>query len=72
MPSPFMIPFLLALALSGPAVAQEHHQREHGASSSKVHTPYAGLHRRSIKALSDQQISDLRADAAWAWHSRPS
>jgi hypothetical protein len=30
-------------------------------SSSTALTPYAGLHRRSIKALSDQQVSDLRA-----------
>jgi hypothetical protein len=27
----------------------------------QVHAPYAGLERRSIKALSEQQIADLRA-----------
>ena len=61
MPSTSTIAFLLALALSGSAFAQEHHQREHGASPSSAHTPYAGLQQRSIKALSDQQVSDLRA-----------
>jgi hypothetical protein len=45
----------LALALlAGPAVAQ-HHGHSHG------QTPYAGLHQRAIKALSDQQVADLRA-----------
>lgn len=39
----------LIVALGGVAVAQ--HQ----------HTPYAGLHQRAVKALSDQQIADLRA-----------
>jgi Spy/CpxP family protein refolding chaperone len=38
--------------LTGAAVAQQH---QHGQS------PYAGLQQRSVKALSDQQISDLRA-----------
>src|SRR5438874_10327714 len=36
------------------AVAQEHHQR-HGQS------PYAGMEKRPIKALSDQQVADLKA-----------
>ena len=42
----------LAVLLAGPAVAQQH---QHGQS------PYAGLQQREVKALSDQQISDLRA-----------
>ena len=42
----------LAVLLAGPAVAQQH---QHGQS------PYAGLHQREVKALSEQQISDLRA-----------
>lgn len=43
---------LLAL-LAGPAIAQ-HHKHHHN------QTPYAGLHQRTIKALSDEQIADLR------------
>ena len=42
---------LLMMALAGPSVAQhQHHQ-----------APYAGLQQRAVKALNDQQISDLRA-----------
>ena len=36
------------------AVAQEHHQK-HGQS------PYAGLEKRPVKALNEQQVTDLRA-----------
>jgi hypothetical protein len=43
---------LLAL-LVGPAIAQQQHQ--HG------HAPYAGMQQRTLKALSEQQIADLRA-----------
>jgi len=32
-----------------------------GAASAQSHQPYAGLQSRAIKALSDQQIADLRA-----------
>ena len=42
----------LLMLVSGPAMAQNHH---HG------HSPYAGLQQRAIKALSEQQLSDLRA-----------
>ena len=42
---------LLTMALAGPAVAQ--HQPHQA--------PYTGLQQRTVKALSDQQISDLRA-----------
>ena len=42
---------LFALVWAGPACAQhQHHQ-----------TPYAGFQQREVKALSEQQISDLRA-----------
>ena len=42
---------LMVLAFGLPASAQhQHHQ-----------TPYAGLQQRAIKALSDQQVADLRA-----------
>jgi hypothetical protein len=40
--------------LASPAFAQEHHRR-HGQG------PYAGLQQRAVKALSEQQIADLRA-----------
>lgn len=39
------------LALGGLAAAQH----QHGAA------PYAGMHQRAVKAMSDQQIEDLRA-----------
>jgi Spy/CpxP family protein refolding chaperone len=42
---------LSILVLGGVAVAQH----EHG------NTPYAGLQQRAVKALSDQQVADLRA-----------
>ena len=45
---------VLAL-LAGPAAAQHHRQHQHG------QTPYAGLQQRAIKALSDEQIADLKA-----------
>lgn len=41
----------LTLALSGFALAQHQHET----------APYAGKQNRSVKALSDQQIADLRA-----------
>lgn len=41
---------VIVLALAGTASAQQHGQ-----------APYAGLQQRSVKALSDQQIGDLRA-----------
>ena len=44
----------LAVLLAGPALGQQH-QHQHGQS------PYAGLQQRDVKALSDQQIADLRA-----------
>ncbi len=49
-----MKPWIVALivALAGPAVAQHH---QHGQQ------PYASLQQRTVKALSDQQMSDLRA-----------
>jgi len=43
---------VLLILLAGPTVAQQH---EHG------HSPYAGLEHREIKALSEQQIADLKA-----------
>src|SRR5688572_6114210 len=43
----------IVVALGGPAAAQHQHGH-HG-------TPYAGQQTRGVKALSDQQIADLRA-----------
>lgn len=43
---------VLMLFLAGPAVAQQH---KHG------HSPYAALQQRDVKALSEQQVADLRA-----------
>src|SRR3712207_6539051 len=47
-----LAPFALAL-LIGPAAAQPGH--------TPSGTPYAGLERRAVKALSDEQIADLRS-----------
>lgn len=52
-----------AIALAGviastmPAAAQMHGAHQHGGPA----TPYGGMERRAVKALSDQQIADLRA-----------
>ena len=64
-----MKPFQLALvALCAwlPAAFAQHtgaNHREHGATtpSKQAHGPYAGMQERAIKALSEQQLSDLRA-----------
>jgi hypothetical protein len=44
---------LTMTALGGPASAQHHQQPQHA--------PYAGFQQREVKALSAQQIADLRA-----------
>ena len=36
-------------------------QHQHGQHKQHDHAPYAGLQQRAVKALSDQQLSDLRA-----------
>lgn len=57
---------LLAIAFAGVsslAIAQQHgaHGQHDQAMRHGQHAPYAGLQKRDIKALSEQQISDLRA-----------
>jgi hypothetical protein len=47
----FGIAISALMALAGPATAQH----QHGQS------PYAGMQQRAVKALSDQQVADLRA-----------
>lgn len=44
-------------------LAQAQHTGGHGAAGSHAHTagPYAGMQSRTIKALSEQQLADLRA-----------
>ena len=49
---------LMLTTLAGPASAQHHQQ--------PPHTPYAGFQQRELKALSAQQIADLRAGREWA------
>lgn len=47
-----------------PATAQDHGgsaRENHPASTSGSVTPYAGMEKRLVKALSEQQIADLRA-----------
>lgn len=50
----------LAVAAATPARAQHAHGQhgQHGQSGS--HSHYAGMQQRAIKALSDQQVADLR------------
>jgi hypothetical protein len=47
----FVIAAVAIAVLAGPATAEHQHGQ----------TPYAGLQQRPVKALSDQQIADLRA-----------
>jgi Spy/CpxP family protein refolding chaperone len=49
---PFVL--LLGVAIAAPALAQHQHGAGHAA-------PYAGMQARPVKALSDQQLADLRA-----------
>jgi Spy/CpxP family protein refolding chaperone len=64
----FIAPLVLSLVLSQAANAQhdpsDHSERAgtHRATSPSptAHTPYAGLEKRVIKALSDQQVDDLK------------
>lgn len=46
---------IAAVALGGIAFAQHQH-----APAQQGHSPYAGMQQRAVKALSDQQLSDLR------------
>lgn len=57
---------LLSIGMAGlSSLASAQHQGAHGQHEQAMrhgqHAPYAGLHMRDIKALSEQQISDLRA-----------
>lgn len=52
---------LAITATSLPAYAQQQSHGDHGAQHGVGALPYAGFEKRSIKALSDQQIADLRA-----------
>lgn len=57
---------LLAIAFAGvSSLASAQHRGAHGHHDQAIrngqHAPYAGLQQRDIKALSEQQISDLRA-----------
>jgi Spy/CpxP family protein refolding chaperone len=45
---------LLTLSVVSPAAAQHHHNQRH-------QMPYGGLEQRPLKALSEQQLADLRA-----------
>lgn len=47
----FIIAAMVTMGLTTPALAQHQHNQ----------TPYAGLQQRPVKALSDQQLADLRA-----------
>ncbi|WP_136417981.1 periplasmic heavy metal sensor [Herbaspirillum sp. ST 5-3] len=63
--------FTLALAISSiPACAQHMHPQAAPDAPSPAmqhaHSPYAGMQGRSIKALSEQQLNDLRAGKGMA------
>jgi hypothetical protein len=48
----FVIAAML-ISIAGAALAQHHQQQRHA--------PYAGMHNHAVKALSDQQLDDLRS-----------
>jgi hypothetical protein len=50
-----ILAFAAALGVATPALAQHQHQHQHR------DTPYAGQQHRTVKALSEQQIADLKA-----------
>ena len=56
---PALVMVLVAFTSFTPARAQHH--GGHGAQHAAGASPYAGFDKRSIKALSEQQIADLRA-----------
>lgn len=57
--------FTVGLLTAIPAFAQHVHQHTSHAGQAvqpeQAHSPYAGMQARAIKALSEQQIADLRA-----------
>lgn len=55
-----LVTSFLVLAIASSAHAQEHHLGS-AATDLPAQTPYARMQQRAIKALSDQQIADLRA-----------
>jgi Spy/CpxP family protein refolding chaperone len=56
-----LVAILASALVAGAALAQSHgHGAAHG------HSPYAGLEKREIKALSSDQIADLRAGRGMA------
>ena len=46
--------FIFSLLFTTPSLAQHKHDPQ-------SHAPYAGLEKREIKALSDEQIKDLKS-----------
>lgn len=52
---------LAAILATVPAAAQQHHGGSAHAPDRAAASPYAGMQARPVKALSDQQLSDLRA-----------
>lgn len=55
--------FLVAAA---PGFAQHAHHAPAATQDTHAHSPYSGMQQRAIKALSDQQIADLRAGKGMA------
>lgn len=60
---PFRLALMTPCAWLPAAFAQHANHHEHGAAApaKHAHGPYAGMQDRPIKALSEQQLSDLRA-----------
>lgn len=59
-----MVVTLLAISVAPAALAQHAHHGKHAGAVGDA--PYAGMQARSIKALSDQQLDDLRAGRGMA------
>jgi Spy/CpxP family protein refolding chaperone len=54
-----LIGFTLSLLMA--SASAQHNHPGHGSAQGHSHRPYAGMQTRTIKALSDQEIADLRA-----------
>jgi hypothetical protein len=60
-PATTLLAGTLATAAGGPTAAQHHPAISQDQTTPRPRSPYAGMQDRTIKALSDQQIADLKS-----------
>lgn len=58
---PPALAFAAVLLAAAPALGQSHGHSGHGHGDHSRHQPYAGLEKRPVKALSAEELDDLRA-----------